>query len=91
MIGRTFLVAFLKNSLLDWISSFLFSPFSIVNSFFCVLGSKELRYSMANRAEPPKLILISGCWVWTPINIQNNGYGKAPLFMLSIRYTNIKQ
>ena len=47
---------------------------------------------MANRAEPPKLILISGCWVWTPIAYQNNGYGKAPLFMLGIlKYTNIKQ
>ena len=32
------------------------------------------------------------CWVWTPMVHQNNGYGKAPLFMLGImKYINIKQ
>ena len=65
IMGKAFFAASLKNSLLPW--RFLFSPFSIL-VWFCLLSlAQRQRYSSAIRAEPPKLILISGCWVWTPI------------------------
>ena len=39
---------------------------------------------MAKRAEPPKLILISVEWVWTPMKRKIMNKGIAPLFMLSL-------
>ena len=50
---------------------------------------KSIILIMAKRAEPPKLILISACWVWTPMNNKITDRGMLRCLCCAKAYTNI--
>ena len=52
---------------------FLFSP----------QGPKGVTFDYCKEAEPPKLILISACWVCTPIICKIMDMDYAPLIMFN--------